>query len=1167
MQRPAISPPLRNGSQVPRFTLNDEEEVQHLAPGPSSHKPQARFQSQQCQLTSAPSCSNHFFFYSFLFSDLFSVQAAFEVDLEYTGDDDALLDWEQYSHAQTFNCCGRECAITPPAWWYQTSKRKRRYLLAGGACLLSFTFLLLILTLAAAAKRHFSFSWRSVDHACDWTEWRLPQGIAPTRYNLTFQVQMQEPYLVNGLSDVGLMVTHPTRCVVVHVADLVVLEARLGDATSGIPARRRYNEVTEQLTLEWDDPLPVGYSPIHMRFNYQLNDGMSGFYKSTYTLPDGSTGVLAATQFEANAARSAFPCFDEPEYKAEFAVEVITQKGLQVLSNMPARVAHQHEHQDQSTMTWHFEPSPPMSTYLMAIVIGDLRGVTRQVPPPTVPVPVPGSTSVGGTKTLDTTSSSTESGDEADGHNEGEEGHHDHEHEHGDHDHSTASSSSTTANPLLPRNVTVWSTPDQISNLDYAADAAAAILPAYEAALGTAYALPKLDLVAIPDFSAGAMENWGLITYRQTALLVTPTSSASDKRYVTKIVAHEMAHQWFGNLVTMNWWNDLWLNEGFASYFEFIGADAAHPEEQFLDSYYSTDVAYALQFDSKKAAHPMSLVATTVNHTDKIESLFDPVEYERGGAVLRMLRAYINRGNASMPAPEGWEASIPGTHSTESTAIMDSIVSTPSTDPFLAGLHEYLGQHKYNSTTAAQLWTAMAPAAGIDLPALMEAWTYQQGYPVLSVTVDAKGGVWVTQAPFSLAGCGTCESTKAWWVPVSFVSSEAPTTTKWAEINACQSLRPLIPALPKGGWVKVNARQYGYYRVNYSPELWSTASIAAAQRDTLTGYEIMRGVDYAGLIEDSYALTEAGMIDAPVFLETLKALPERPSTDLAPWSVALSALYAVDAVVPCQESWRTYVLQGLLAPFMANTSTAAGGDPIFSSYTELSGTAPAPVGQRLLRPLILRAAGYFGDTQLGQQATEILFSTQGATSLESLSPNVRSAVYQTAAHAATDAQAAYDKIKSLYLSATDSSERDRALRALGSSPLAVPAALEFALTSDVRAQDVPTLVVTAALGSTQEKLREAWEWYKTNWDTLHGKLGGNDEASRRLGQIMEKMASGFADEDLVNEVDQVYAEHAAQQSEPGYAQRAKESIQSHVLWLEKHGDAVCEWVTAELQKL
>ena len=975
---------------------------------------------------------------------------------------------------------------------------------------------------------------------------------------------MQAPWQVNGLADVGLIVTHPTRCVVVHVADLVVLEARLGDATNGIPARRRYNEKTEQLTLEWDDPLPVGYSPIHMRFNYQLNEGMSGFYRSTYPLSNGGTGVLAATQFEANAARSAFPCFDEPEFKAEFAVEVITQKGLQVLSNMPARVAHQHAHQDQSEMTWHFEPSPPMSTYLMAIVIGDLRGVTRQVPPPTVPVPLPestartvGSSSSSSNMNMSSSDSSTESG------------HNDHDHEHG-HDHGHEHDDSTNMPGTMqigPRNVTVWGTPDQISNLDYAADAAAAIVPAYESVLGTAYALPKLDLVAIPDFSAGAMENWGLITYRQTALLVTPTSSASDKRYVTKVVAHEIAHQWFGNLVTMSWWNDLWLNEGFASYFEFIGADAAHPEEQFLDSYYSTDVVTALHYDSKKAAHAMSLLAPSVNHTDKIESLFDPVEYERGGAVVRMLRAYINRGNASNPAPEGWEASLPGSNTGTSTAAMESIVTGPSTDPFLAGLKQYLDQHKYNSTTAAQLWTAMTPASGLDLPALMEAWTYQQGYPVLSVTVDAKGGVWVTQSPFSLAGCGVCESTKAWWVPVSFVSSEAPTTTKWAELNACQSLRPLIPALPKGGWVKVNARQYGYYRVNYSPELWSTASIAAAQRDPLTGHEIMRGVDYAGLIEDSYALTKAGMVEASVFLETLKALPERPATDFAPWSVALDALYAVDALVPCQATWRTYVLQGLLEPFITNTSTAAGGDPVFSSYLELAGSAPAAVGQRLLRPLILRAAGYFGDAKLSEEATAILFSYKGATSLNSLSPNVRSAVYQTAAHASPDTQAAYAKIKSLYLSASDSSERDRALRALGSSPLAVPAALEFALTSEVKAQDVPTLVVTAALGTTQENLRSAWDWYKTNWEKLHTKLGGDDEASRRLGQIMEKIASAFSDLDLVNEVDQVYAEHAAQQSEPGYSERAKESIVAHAQWLEKHGEAVCDWVTAEIEKL
>lgn len=157
----------------------------------------------------------------------------------------------------------------------------------------------------------------------------------------------------------------------------------------------------------------------------------------------------------------------------------------------------QHEHQDEGVMTWHFQPSPPMSTYLVAVVIGHLASAQRQVPP------------------------ALEGGE--------------------------------------PRNVSVWGVPDQIANLEYAADTAAAILPAYEKAFGVPYSLPKLDLVAIPDFSAGAMENWGLITYRQTALLVSQTSSLLDKRYVAKVVAHEMAHQVSGEEYSFYFLSSYWL--------------------------------------------------------------------------------------------------------------------------------------------------------------------------------------------------------------------------------------------------------------------------------------------------------------------------------------------------------------------------------------------------------------------------------------------------------------------------------------------------------------------------------------------------------------------------------------------------------------------------------
>lgn len=766
-----------------------------------------------------------------------------------------------------------------------------------------------------------------------------------------------------------------------------------------------------------------------------------------------------------------------------------------------------------------------MSTYLLAIVIGDLRGVTREVPPPSAPELVP---------------------------------------------HQGAPQSTSTSPPAsgTPRNITVWGTPDQIANLEFAADAAAAILPAYEAAFGTAYTLPKLDLVAIPDFSAGAMENWGLITYRQTALLVSPTSSLLDRRAVAKIVAHEISHQWFGNLVTMAWWNDLWLNEGFASYLEYLGATAAQPDGSYYETFYVDDDPYALKYDSKAASHPMSLDASTVLSTDRIESLFDPVEYERGGSVLRMLRAWINRGNASAPAGETWEAAA----------------STPTADPFLQGLTKYLHLHAFNSTVASDLWPVLSEAVGVDLGPLMEAWTYVQGYPLLTVSIDAKRGVWLQQAPFSLLGPAPCDAATAWWVPVAYISSEGPATTpKWAELNACQSLRPLIPNLPKGGWIKVNARQYGYYRVNYAPELWEAAAVAAGQRDEVSGSPVMRGVDYAGLIEDAFALSEAGELDATTWLTVLSALPERPATDYAPWATALPYVYKVDDMLEaCQTAWRSFVRDSLLDPFMRNASLAAGGGATIGpgSVFSFQPAAPAPpsptpgagisnaVGLQLLRPPILKAAGYFGDPALGQQAANLLPTLTSSSSSGdekatiTISPDLRSAVYQTAARAAPDPQAAYDSIKAAYIKARDPDERQRTLLALGYSPLAVPTALEFALSQDVRPQDIRMLVVTAATVGGAQSLRKAWDWFVANWDRLHTKLGGgkDTEAGRRMGQILEGIASVSADEGMVAQVDALFEAHKDKQSEPGYSNRAKESIVANAAWVKKNGDAVCAWL-------
>lgn len=494
----------------------------------------------------------------------------------------------------------------------------------------------------------------------------------------------------------------------------------------------------------------------------------------------------------------------------------------------------QHEEQQDSVKTWHFESTPPMSSYLLAIIIGNLSSVSRQIDYP----------------------------DES----------------------AWMSPSYWSLKKGTKRDITIWGIPSQVEHLEFAANATATILPFYEKSLGVAYSLPKLDLVAIPDFAAGAMENWGLVTYRQAALLVSPTSSIFDKRYVSKVIAHELAHQvcvwcflftvsarilvfsspnglvlntilqWFGDLVTMKWWNDLWLNEGFATYFEYLGAEAAHSEYDFFRYFYYENLPQALSFDGKNTSHPLSLSYLPASSA-YIESIFDNIEYQKGASVLRMLRMWMNREIESDSPPMNWEYTI--------------AQQGPKADMFLGGLREYLIKHSFGSATKDELWQILGQSAGLELSPLMQEWSTKQGYPIVTVSMDAKGSVKLQQGKFSdQENDLVCDAENVWWIPVTYVSSDSVTQVKWGELNSCQSLRPLV-TLPKGGWVKVNANQYGFYRVNYTDTLWDQLKIAAQAKDS-KGYPILRAVDTAGLIEDSFHIAHQGGLGIHVFLDLFR---------------------------------------------------------------------------------------------------------------------------------------------------------------------------------------------------------------------------------------------------------------------------------------------------------
>ncbi len=313
--------------------------------------------------------------------------------------------------------------------------------------------------------------------------------------------------------------------------------------------------------------------------------------------------------------------------------------------------------------------------------------------------------------------------------------------------------------------VNIWSPPAQpVNSLDFALDIAVRAIEFYDDYFGTPYPLPKSDHVALPDFSSGAMENWGLITYRETTLLADPaTTSIASRHYIATVIAHELAHMWFGNLVTMAWWNDLWLNESFATLMEYLAVDALHPEWNIWLDFVTHDSIMALRRDSIEGVQS---VQVDVSHPDEISTLFDgAIVYAKGARLLRMIQHYIGH------------------------------------DAFRAGLKQYFSEHAYKNTVGNDLWSALEAASGKKITAIMNTWISQSGYPVLTITRDDEN-VTLSQQQFFI---GPHEpSDKLWPIPLDADDNGAPTLMNTQSISY-PSTKP----------IRVNREDTAHFITNY----------------------------------------------------------------------------------------------------------------------------------------------------------------------------------------------------------------------------------------------------------------------------------------------------------------------------------------------------------------
>lgn len=577
------------------------------------------------------------------------------------------------------------------------------------------------------------------------SEHRLPVHVRPIRYAITIEPDLDE-FTFTGNETIDIESDRAASSITLHSAEIEILSAEFRKGKAVFEGAVSYQDKEERATILFPKKLPKGKGMLALSFTGILNDKMRGFYRSRYE-HEGKTHHMAVTQFESTDARRAFPCFDEPAHKAVFEVSLIVPEDRTVISNTLETEIAEHR---AGYKVVKFAPSPRMSSYLLAFIVGHFDKIEA--------------------KTKDGTL------------------------------------------------VRVFTTPGKKHQAAFALECGVKCIEFYEKYFGITYPLPAMDLIAIPDFAAGAMENWGAVTYRETAILVDPEHSAVQNRQrVALVIAHELAHQWFGNLVTMEWWTHLWLNEGFATYMEYVAIDNVFPEWDIWNDFLLAEHSRALSLDALANTHAIEI---DVRHPQEISEIFDTISYAKGASVIRMLAEYLGE------------------------------------KAFIRGLRAYLKKHSYDNAETTDLWRALERASGKPVQKMMDVWTRKPGYPLIDVQ-ETGSKISFEQRRF-LSGEKTGQRT-VWDVPLHILSGKKKSSL------LLKSKKTLVPK-ERERFLKGNLGETSFVRARYTPE-----HMELLAKEIRNGNELLGTADRFGLIRDTFAFVQSGLLPTDELLRFVRA--------------------------------------------------------------------------------------------------------------------------------------------------------------------------------------------------------------------------------------------------------------------------------------------------------
>ncbi|VVC38461.1 Hypothetical protein CINCED_3A009639 [Cinara cedri] len=668
----------------------------------------------------------------------------------------------------------------------------------------------------------------------------------------------------------------------------------------------------------------------------------------------------------------------------------------------------------------------------------------------------------------------------------------------------------------------VWARSDVLSHTQYARDIGPNILQFYEEFFSIPYPLEKTDLVALPDFAAGAMENWGLVTFREIAMLYNEgVSPNSQKERVATVIAHELAHQWFGNLVTPDWWSDLWLNEGFATYIEYVGVDHVEPKWKMEEQFIYSGIQSVFLMDSLKSTHPIS---ARVSRPEEINELFDRISYDKGASVIRMMDHFLTR------------------------------------QVFRKGLTKYLNSKAYKNACQNDLWDALTEQAQKDhvmdntltVKDVMDTWILQSGFPVVNVTRNYEDDTLIiSQSRFVLHDAKTGDKNdqpkNLWWIPLTYTTAtklEFSVTRPNLWFKPEEMMMMTETGIPADHWVLFNINETGFYRVNYDPKNWK---MLIEYLNDPEMYSKIGTINRAQLIDDAMSLSRAGYLSYQTSLDLTKYLYHE--TEYVPWKSAYRSftyLHQMLIKTAIYDKLKSYVLH-LIAPMYKITGFADNSkDEQLVIYKRFN---------------LLSCACELGHSDCVRNAVVQFQNWRSNPQPEKnnpISPNLKAIIYCTAISYGSEEE--WDFAWKMYKMTTVASEKDLLLDALGCSreTWILARFLSYALQNDssIRNQDISK--VFYALTNKVAGQEVAWNYVRDNWRDLKSTFASSFST---MSEIIKSATYHF---NTKNDLIQLWQFYKDEQDYLGSARRSVlqsiENAQANVNWMERNYKTISSWL-------